>query len=109
MHTTSSEISIIGTNFTDNRAMSSFVAYMSVVSINRTLFKYNDAYGSAVELSKSIVDIYNSVYDSNNINHQGIFHLCGGSALSSCNRTRIHIYGCEFKNNTAKIRGGAIF
>ena len=99
-----SEISIIGTKFIGNKAVNSFIAYRSVVSINRSVFKNNCAYGSAIKLSACTVDIVHSVYDSN---QGGKFHL--GGALSLYDRTLIHVHGSEFKNNTATIRGGAIF
>lgn len=98
-----SKMSITATKFIDNRAdTSSFIAYNSVVSINRSIFKHN--YSSAVKLRECTADKFNSVYDSND---GGKFQQ--GGAISSQDRTLIHVHDSEFKNNTAAIRGGAIF
>ena len=50
--------------------------------------------------TKSVYNIVNSVYDSN---QGGRFQPGGGSALSSYDRTLIHVHDSEFKNNTAAI------
>ena len=102
-----SVVSITDTEFIENGETKSFIsAFKSVVNIDASAFKHN--HGSAIHLEECIVHIvnYNSLYDSNqeawrtDIKHSG--------ALTS-HSTVIHIHDSEFKNNTAKTRGGAIY
>ena len=97
-----SEIVITDTKFISNRVTRSPVsAFKSKVKIDKCTFKYN--YDSAIDLNQCIVDIFNSVYDGN----RAVEYLDGGALISRS--TLIHIHSSEFKNNTAKRQGGAIY
>jgi predicted outer membrane repeat protein len=99
-----SDISIINTKFTKNRAIAflpSLCISNSVVSIDRSVFKHN--YGSAIAFSECTVYIFDSVYDSNQGRETGY-----GGAITSYDSV-IHIYSSEFKKNVAPFTGGAIF
>jgi predicted outer membrane repeat protein len=95
-------IHISDTRFTNNRAaLDSLRIFKSFVSIDRSVFKHN--YGSAITLSECTVNIFDSVYDSNQ--GRDLRDEFGGAITSY--DSDIHIYSSEFKKNVAK--GGAMF
>jgi predicted outer membrane repeat protein len=65
------------------------------------VFKHNN--GSAISFGKCMVNIFDSVYDSN----QGREDEFGGAITSY--DSNIHIHSSEFKKNVAKFGGGAMF
>ena len=101
-----SDISIIDTRFVNNscRASPSLHISNSVVSINKSVFKYN--YDSAITFWKCrTVNIFDSVYDGN----QGRVYIEDfqiGGAITAYYSV-IHIHSSDFKRNIA-IFGGAI-
>ena len=95
-----SDISIVDTRFINNRAKSSLYIFDSIVSIDKSVFQHN--YGSAITFRECTVNIFDSVYDSN----QGRGHNLGGAITS--HDSNIHIHSSEFKRNFAKFTGGAM-
>ena len=90
-------ISIIDTRFTNNRARPCLSIFNSVVSIDNSVFKHN--YASAITFRVCTVNMFDSVYDSN----QGV----RGGAITSYDSV-IHIHISDFKKNFAAFTGGAI-
>ena len=95
-----SDISIVDTRFTNNRAINSVYILSSVISIDKSVFEHN--YGSAILFRECTVNIFDSVYDSN----QGEENEFGGAITSY--KSVIHIHNSDFKKNGAKFAGGAI-
>ena len=96
-----SDISIIDTRFSNNRAISSLHMSNSVVNIDKSVFKHN--YASAITFSECTVNIFDSVYDSN----QGEGNKFGGAITS--HDSVVHIHNSDFKKNGAKLAGGAMY
>ena len=94
-------VSIIDTRFINNRAKSSLRIFNSVVSIDKSVFKLN--YGSAITFRICTVNIFDSVYDSN----QGREDEFGGAITS--HDSVIHIHNSDFKKNGAEFTGGAMY
>ena len=84
-----SDISIINTRFSNNRASPSLYIFNSIVSIDKSVFEHN--YGSAITFRDCTVNIFDSVYDSN----QGRVDGFGGAITSK--DSVIHIHSNEFK------------
>ena len=87
-----SDILIYDTKFIGNKARI-LNASRSVTTHNST-FKYN--HGSAMNLIKCIVDIFNSVFNNNE------------AVTTRLRNSTIHIHGSEFKENVAERSGAAI-
>ena len=96
-----SDISVVDTRFSNNRASPSLHISNSVISIDKSVFKHN--YGSAIIFRDCIVNIFDSVYDSN----QGSKVAYGGAIISY--DSVIQICNSEFKKNVADLRGGAMY
>jgi predicted outer membrane repeat protein len=95
-----SDVSITDTRFTNNREEGpSLRIFNSVVSIDRSVFKLN-GFESAISFRECTVNIFDSVYDSN----QGR----SGGAITSHDSV-INIHSSDFKKNVAIFGGGAIY
>ena len=100
-----SDISIIDTRFSNNRAIPSLHIFNSVVNINKSVFKHN--YASAITFSECTVHIFDSVYHSNQGRGESDILNVGGAITS--HDSNIHVHSSEFKKNVAIFAGGAIF
>ena len=93
-----SDISIIDTRFVNNSCRESPSVHISnsVVSINKSVFKYN--YDSAITFRKCrTVNIFDSVYDGN----QGRVYLEDFGGAITAYYSVIHIHSSDFKKNIA--------
>lgn len=100
------EVSITDTKFINNTVITFLSAFQSIINIDKSVFRYNSDPESLIFVQECTMDIFHSVFDSNQALKDQ--HEYYDGALTSHNSI-IHIHGSDFKNNVAKSRGGAVY